>query len=819
LLAITIGVASATGILTLNRSTYRSFARDVASIAGNAQIEIANGGVGVPDSLLPAIRSTPGVRAAVGVIQEFVRIPALEDRRVCLIGVDLIGDSRVWEGLFDLDSFDIPDEMALSDDPKGLLLSATLARQGGYAIGDSIAVTAPNGLVSFTLRGAFSDQRFATVFQGDVGLMDVTRAQALFSKRNVFDWIQVVADPNADLAAVRAELERVVDGRAHVTTPAARGERVEAILRTNRWMLTVSSLFAAAVGLFLVAHGMYTSTEQRAPAYATLRTLGASRGQLSALVLTEATTLAVVGSVLGVAAGVAFCKLALGPFGVFVSTTYAQVKPSDLVVAAPDLIAALAIGIGATLLGALLPARQVRAVRPVNTVGQALAPSPRASKSTTLAGVVVCGLGLALPSLRLPREWFAVQTAQAFMAFVIVMFGAALLAPLIVRASGFFVRPALGLGLGSVGRWLWGRFLAGGQRTTMTIAALAAGFAFATMISVFIGSYRNAVIHYLETSFPADVILNVGRPMSMLGGPVASVDLIPEVLALPGVRAVSPLRFLEGTIDGKSIVVQGISDDLLRHRFDESELDMARGEVVISDTLMERYDLHEGSELTLDSPTGPVRLEVRIVEADYFLDLGSVKVPWSVFAERWQETKANVFLVHLEDGVQPSALKSAIDARIGKRYDLTVLTRNDTRQAINLLIDSTFALMFLCEALAVLVAIIAVMNGVACSLLDRTPQLETLRAVGLAPSGLRRLVVIEGSLIGFLGGAIGIVFGAIATYRLLTASLRVVAGFHLPVVWPLGTLSVGLVAACASGAVAACLALRSTTLNVPARRT
>jgi hypothetical protein len=48
LLAIVIGVASVTGILTLNRSAYGSFESAVAGVAGRANFEIANGAVGVP---------------------------------------------------------------------------------------------------------------------------------------------------------------------------------------------------------------------------------------------------------------------------------------------------------------------------------------------------------------------------------------------------------------------------------------------------------------------------------------------------------------------------------------------------------------------------------------------------------------------------------------------------------------------------------------------------------------------------------------------------------------------------------------------------
>jgi putative ABC transport system permease protein len=216
-------------------------------------------------------------------------------------------------------------------DARGVLISDKLAREGGYTTGASMEVTSPSGLIPLSVRGSFRDQRFARVFQGDVALMDTPRAQALFGKEQRYDWIQVASGPDADLAALETALQGAVQGYAQVTSPRTRGKRVESMLRSNRWMLSLSSLFAAAVGLFLVAQSMYTSTEQRGVEYSTLRCLGATRGQLVSVVLFEAALLGLAGSVVGVAAGLAFCKLALGPFGIFVSTTYIQMKPAELV--------------------------------------------------------------------------------------------------------------------------------------------------------------------------------------------------------------------------------------------------------------------------------------------------------------------------------------------------------------------------------------------------------------------------------------------------------------------------------------------------------
>ena len=127
-------------------------------------------------------------------------------------------------------------------------------------------------------------------------------------------------------------------------------------------------------------------------------------------------------------------------------------------------------------------------------------------------------------------------------------------------------------------------------------------------------------------------------------------------------------------------------------------------------------------------------------------------------------------------------------------------------------------MMFLCEILAIGIAIIAVMNGVAASIVDRLRDLGTLRAIGLTPSGLRRLVIVEGGTLGVLGAMLGLSVGAVAVYRFLTASIRTVAGFHIDVLWPLGAVALMLVFGGLSGMFAANLVVRRTPVTFSAER-
>ncbi len=808
-MGITIGVASVVAILTINRSTYSSFQSTVALLAGKAQIEITNGAAGVPQELLAELEVIPGVAALAGVVQEFVRVPALNGRQVCLLGVDLLQQSAIWEGEFEKEGFDLRRTTDVVREAGAVLLSGTLLREAKLNSGDTITVTSPRGRRDLTIRGSFENQRFGRIFQGSVGIMDLLPAQITFGKEGRFDWIDIALAPGADEARVRELVEARVRGRGEVVSPATRGKRVEAMLFTNRWLLSYSSLFAMAVGLFLIADSMYTSTQQRAGELATLRCLGASRQDLRVLVLAEALLVAILGSVAGLLLGTALCRLALGSFGTFVSATYVQVQPGEVVVRSGDVIGALAIAFLATLGGALLPMRVAAGTSPLLSLDRYAAPRVLHQTSAIVAGVVLVAAGVALPSLRLPRTWFATQTGLALAAILLELIGTAFLVPLLLRASGIVLRPVHRRLWGPVGQWLWEQMARPNRRTSLTITSLAAGFSFALLMAVLLASYRSAVVNWVETSFPADLIVNVGPGLSLVAGPVADVAVGNEIARIAHVTSVKPLRFMDATFRGQPMIVQGVADALLRQQRGGHVLDAAQGEVAISDTLSERFSLALGDRFELDTPTGAIALLVKVVEPDYLLDVGSVKIPWSIFSVRWNEQRANLFLVDLDDPGSAADVKARIDATVGATYDLTVLSRKDTRAAIDLLISSTFALMFACELLAILVAVLAVMNAVSANLLDRAKDLRVLRTLGLTPKALRRLTLTEGGTLGFLGATFGIAVGAVAAHRLLRASVLTVAGFHIDVIWPYGAAAAMVALGTASGALAAYLGTRA----------
>jgi len=372
---------------------------------------------------------------------------------------------------------------------------------------------------------------------------------------------------------------------------------------------------------------------------------------------------------------------------------------------------------------------------------------------------------------------------------------------------GRLLRGAWGL----LGTWTWVQVRKRPAHTATTMGSLAAGVAFALCMATLLGSYRQEFVRWMNRTFEADVFVNAGSTLSLLGGPTVDSALQHELEELPGVRSVLPWRLVEVQFRGQPIIVQGMAESLIDRAQSGVALDHDRGEVVVSDTLAERYGLRVGDPLSLPAPFGPLRLTIKAVAPDYTIDLGNVKIGWRTFSRYFGENDANVLLVDAREGIGSRELKRAIEERVGGRYDVTVLTNGELRQLVGALLDQSFALTRWLEVLAVLVTICAMINATSAAIIDRAEHLTTLRALGMLRGRLVALLVIEAGLVGALGSVLGLAGGSLLGATLVDTVARRVAGFRLAVHWPVAAMTalVALSAASAAGA-AYCVARRWT---------
>ncbi|MEO7974835.1 MAG: FtsX-like permease family protein, partial [Thermoanaerobaculia bacterium] len=337
LVGVALGVAVVVAIDLANESSLRAFAFATDATAGATTDQIAGDSNGFDETLFARIRAgtddLPGIRAAAPVVEDFVVLP--RDARSAaseaageagvsslsttagvgrnstvlrLLGLDpwseapLRGYLRIGKGGALAEGADLASFLTV---PGAALLESGTAARLGVEVGESFAVQIGARRESLKLVGCLAPADDAgREALANLVLVDIATAQEILDLPGRLTRIDL-ALPEGDAGdAARARIEKLLPPGVRLTRASSRPAALEQMTRAFRFNLKALSLLALLCGTFLIYNTMTFSVVQRRELFGRLRALGVRRGEILALVMTEAAFLGIVGSALGLALGV-----------------------------------------------------------------------------------------------------------------------------------------------------------------------------------------------------------------------------------------------------------------------------------------------------------------------------------------------------------------------------------------------------------------------------------------------------------------------------------------------------------------------------------
>jgi len=263
---------------------------------------------------------------------------------------------------------------------------------------------------------------------------------------------------------------------------------------------------------------------------------------------------------------------------------------------------------------------------------------------------------------------------------------------------------------------------------------------------------------------------------------------------IPGVRLTQLVRSTRVLYNGSPFMFVAIDVASLRR---ESYLPSIQGDsetmyrlaaagkgFIVSDNFAELNKVKFNELLSLNTPTGPLALPVVGIVRDYSDQKGSVLIDRNLYVQRWNDDTINVVRVYLDPNVTVPEMRARIEAKVAGTTRMFILTNQDLKAYIIKITDQWFGLTYIQLAVAVLVAILGIINTLTVSITDRRRELGVLQAVGALRSQVRRTIWLEAIAIGVVGLAIGLFFGAVALYYSLEMSARDIAGLRLDYTYP-----------------------------------
>jgi len=206
--------------------------------------------------------------------------------------------------------------------------------------------------------------------------------------------------------------------------------------------------------------------------------------------------------------------------------------------------------------------------------------------------------------------------------------------------------------------------------------------------------------------------------------------------------------------------------------------------VLVSDNYALLRGVKRGDVLDIPCPSGVLHLPVAGIVVDYSDQQGSTLIDRSVYKRYWNDSAVNIFRVYLAPGASETEVKRRMLELLGNQRRLFVMTNREVRQYIIRLTDQWFGITYVQIAVAVLVAVLGIINTLTVSITDRRRELGVLQAVGGLRNQIRHTIWLEALTIGLVGVILGLALGALQLYYGLRIIGEDMAGLRLNYEYP-----------------------------------
>ena len=790
LMGISLGVAVFTGMHTANRTVQQAFQRTVDRIAGSAQLQVSAGETGFPEEILERVQSVGEVRAAAPVIEATLNTGNPTQGNLLILGVDMTGDRSLRD-------YDIEDEDAIEDplvflaQPDSLLVSRQFADRNKLEFKSKLTLKTMEGPRQFTVRGIMKAGGLASAFGGNLAVMDIYAAQLIFGRGRMFDRIDVGVAGGVSVDECRRKLEAVLGPGYQVETPGSRGRHFEAVSRGLSITINISSLFALLVGVFIIYNSFGIAITQRRAEIGILRALGATRRQVLGMFLIESAVTGILGSSFGLGLGLLIARGMLPVLSGFVKELYNAPQQPDQIALEPGLLAAaVLIGVAASLLGGLLPARNAARVDPVKALQkgryQVLAEGENRVRRL---------LSFALAAAALGCLYLGPADAVFYTGYLLAILSVLLMAPSLALWLACALRPGLSWIRPVEGALAADSLIAAPRRTSATVSALMLSLAMAVAFSGVAGAIQVSVRRWLDNAFNPHLFIAATESISARDFRFPR-SLRDELLQMPEIEEIQTVRNARVMVAGKPVMVIAIEIESLARRVrqeviegDEREMFRAAAAgqgIIISDNLARIHNIHRGGKLEVLTPTGKHALAVLGSVMDYSDQQGSFLIDSTVFRRHWLDDSINIFRIYLRPGARAGLVREQILTRFGDTRRLFVFTNEVLREYVLRVTEQWFSMTYVQLAVAVLVAMLGIVNTLTVSIIDRRRELGVLQAVGAERAQVRHTVWLEAVAVGCIGLVLGLGLGAINLYYNLDFLGRDAGGLNVDYRYPFG---------------------------------
>ncbi|GAA2528354.1 MULTISPECIES: ABC transporter permease [Streptomyces] len=716
-------------------------------------------------------------------------------------------------------------ELTSGRTPRGdgeAVLDADTADAKGVEIGDTLSVHAQPGTFRVEVVGIAT---FTTTNPGAalVFLDPEVAATRLLGSADRATSISVDAAPGVTDAELKRRVTAELGAGTYAVETADEQARTAAdelggFLDVVKYVMLGFAGIAVLVGVFLIVNTFSMLIAQRTRELGLLRALGADRRQVRRSVLTEAVLLGLVGSTLGLAAGIG---LAFGLIRLM-SAFGMNLKTAEMVIGWATPVTAYAVGVGVTFAAAYLPARRAAGVSPMAALADAeIAGVGRPLRMRAGVGSVVGALGAAALIGCVVSGETSTAASLLGIGVVLTLVATVIAGPLLVRPVIRVLGAAFPALFGPVGRMSQRNALRNPRRTGATAAALMVGLALVGGMSVASASMSRSFDEQIDKTLGADFVIQNANFVPF------SQEVTERVRDTEGVGLVVRQRFAPLAVrlpDGERIETTAAGyddrvDDVARVTYarGDTAAALADGNLAMDAGFAAEHDVRVGSTVPVEFPGGR-RTELTVAAltdmegGEGFGTRGGLFLGIATVEEYVPGGQDSALYVNAAGGTSADELRDRLETALDPYPQVRARDQADYKELVHDQIAVLLYLVYALLGLAIIIAVLGVVNTLALSVVERTREIGLLRAIGLSRRQLRRMIRLESVVIAVFGAVLGLALGLV--WGLCVQQVLALQDMTALAV-PWGTVVAVVIGSAVVGIAAALLpALRASRMNV-----
>ncbi len=813
-LAIVIGVMVIFGMGTVLPTMMESFQQNLLALSGQADVTITSKtGEAFSARTLDKVAAVSGLRSLAGSISRPVNLPPnfygpdASVPSLTLVGIDpeagpLLHDYTTTEGRFIKDG-----------DGNRAVIRRSLADQLGLQIGDTLRMPTTEGVVRLEIVGLRPGVALAG---GEEVLIPLDQAQKLLAMQGQLNVIEANLETTDE-----AQRQTIID---QVQAQLGNGYSINALMSGSELFASIGMAQAAFnalgfltlfMGAFIIFNTFRTIVAERRHDIGMLRAIGASRGTIVGLIMSEGLVQGLVGTALGLVLGYLMGAVIMQGAGT-IAQQFLSIRMGLPVIQPALVITSVVLGVGVTLVAGLIPALTASRVTPLEVLRpMAGDKSQRISRVATVVGALM--IVFALVGL-LSGVFALVALGGLFILVGLVLVGPALVKPLARVLSGLV---ALAIARDGTGELAQGNITRQPTRSAITASATMIGLAIVVGAGGLMFSLNGSLMSMFRKTMGSDYML-IPPSVSIWEGNVGATTILADkIRSVPGVGTVSTLRYAQsefptsaargtGTVE---FSVLGIDPPTFR---EVSGMDFTDGDpeqayaalsagraIILNGILAVQSGVKAGDTVTLSTPQGQLDYQVVAVGSDVLnMKINTAYISQATMREDFNKVEDIFVQINLAQGADVAEVESRLQTIVDDYPQFRFVSTREYLAEFGTQFDAMFAGVYVLLALLSVPSLIAILNTLAIGVIERTREIGMLRAIGAARGQVRRMIVVEALLLAAIGTAFGLLGGLYLSY-LMVAGLGASGVFQMDYSFPLASILAAIAAGLLFGVLAA----------------